>query len=93
MQEIFMMMEYRRFHRRAGAAQENVRLIRVNVADRDGRFGATQAVGPRCVRLSLLVKLMLVDTHRDNVNGPDEMEEVLNRLFLQANLQIPRQNF
>ena len=88
-------MEYRSLPHSAGAdvRLNPVRLIRINVADRDVRFGATQAAGPRCVRLSLLVKLMLVDTHRDYVNGPDEMEEVLNRLFLQANLQIPRQNF
>ena len=65
-------------------------VIRVNdgagVAYRDGRFGAAPVVGPRCARLYTLVfKLTLVDTHRDYVNGPNEMHEVLGQLF-QANL-------
>ena len=67
-----------------------VMVIRVNdgagVAYRDGRFGAAPVVGPRCARLYTLVfKLTLVDTHRDYVNGPNEMHEVLDQLF-QANL-------
>ena len=33
----------------------------------------------------MVFKFMLVDTHRDYVNGPNEMREVLGQLF-QANL-------
>ena len=33
----------------------------------------------------MVFRLMLVDTHRDYVNGPNEMHEVLDQLF-QANL-------
>ena len=36
----------------------------------------------------MVFKLMLVDTHRDYVNSPNEMHEVLSQLF-QANLRTP----
>ena len=43
-----------------------------------------EAVGPRCME-EILSDWLTVDTHRDYVNGHDEMDEVLDRLF-QANL-------
>ena len=63
-------------------------VIRVNdegrglgVAYNDGRVGA---VGPRCMG-EILSDWLTIDTRRDFVNGPNEMDEVLDRLF-QANL-------